>query len=190
MPGTYKLEAIQSATDGNVLDSDGRPYRLAQFTTGKITLLSFIYTYCSDPVGCPLAYETFIEVHDKVVADPALKGRVRFASLSFDPANDSPQAMKVYGGKFAQRDAPLPWHFLTTRGYKELVPILDSYGQDVSIDLDASGKPTRTLSHMLKVFLIDRRGVVREIYTTAFLLPQVLLNDIKTLVLEENKKGR
>ncbi|MCK7502239.1 MAG: hypothetical protein MZW92_79340 [Comamonadaceae bacterium] len=40
------------------------------------------------------------------------------------------------------------------------------------------------------MFLIDRRGVVREIYTTAFLLPEVMLNDIKTLVLEEEEKSR
>jgi cytochrome oxidase Cu insertion factor (SCO1/SenC/PrrC family) len=69
----------------------------------------------------------------------------------------------------------------------ELMPVLDSFGPDVAVQADAQGAPTRTISHMLKVFLIDRRGVVREIYTTAFLLPEVMLNDIKTLVLEEEE---
>src|SRR2546430_4394212 len=37
---------------------------------------------------------------------------------------------------------------------------------------------------MLKVFLIDHRGRVREIYSLAYLQPQVMLNDIRTLHLE------
>jgi hypothetical protein len=35
---------------------------------------------------------------------------------------------------------------------------------------------------VLKVFLVDRRGWVREIYTTSFLQPQMVLNDIETLL--------
>ncbi len=66
------------------------------------------------------------------------------------------------------------------------MPVLEGFGQDVVTDLDASGRPTRTYSHMLKVFLIDRRGLVREIYTTAHLLPEVMLNDARSLILEED----
>jgi hypothetical protein len=39
---------------------------------------------------------------------------------------------------------------------------------------------------MLKLFLIDRHGIVREIYSLAYLQPQVMLNDIKTLALDES----
>jgi hypothetical protein len=41
------------------------------------------------------------------------------------------------------------------------------------------------VQHMLKMFLIDLSGVVRDIYTLAFLQPSVMLNDIQTLYLEE-----
>jgi hypothetical protein len=47
------------------------------------------------------------------------------------------------------------------------------------------GVPRRTVHHMLKMFLIDRTGVIREIYTLAFLQPTVIVNDIRTLYLEE-----
>jgi len=40
------------------------------------------------------------------------------------------------------------------------------------------------------VFLIDARGVVREIYTTSYLYPEVILNDIKTLRLEDGTARR
>ncbi len=39
---------------------------------------------------------------------------------------------------------------------------------------------------MLKVFLIDPRGVVREIYSTAYLYPEVVVADIETLRLERS----
>jgi hypothetical protein len=34
------------------------------------------------------------------------------------------------------------------------------------------------------VFLIDRAGFVREIYTSTFLHPRTILNDIETLLME------
>jgi len=37
---------------------------------------------------------------------------------------------------------------------------------------------------MLKVFLLDRQGQVREIYSAAFLHPEVILNDLRTLAME------
>ncbi len=183
-PGSYALQRIQTAADGNVLDTDGKSHRLKDYTTGKVTLLSFMYTYCVDPVGCPLAFETFNELRQRLLARPALARRVRLVSLSFDPGNDTPSAMRAYAGKLADRASPLHWDFLTTRSVGELKPIIDDFGQDVSVTLDPQGKPTRLRNHLLKIFLIDAAGRVREIYTTAYLMPDVLFNDIQTVLLE------
>ena len=54
--------------------------------------------------------------------------------------------------------------------------------------MDENGRATRTLHHMLKMFLIDGRGEVREIYSLAFLQPHVMFNDIKTLALESARR--
>ena len=63
--------------------------------------------------------------------------------------------------------------------------MLDGFGQDVQVVVDQeTGRSNKELSHVLKVFLIDRAGDVREIYTTSFLLPQVVMNDIETLLME------
>jgi hypothetical protein len=42
---------------------------------------------------------------------------------------------------------------------------------------------------MLKVFLIDARGRVREIYTLSFIQPDVMFNDMRTLYLESRARG-
>jgi protein SCO1 len=182
-PGSYKLAKIQAASDGWVLERNWMPRRLSSYTTGAVTLLSFVYTYCADPLGCPLAYKTFTELKQRVVADPALRGQVRFVSVSFDPSNDTPQNMQAYGGAYAKA-SDLPWHFLTTYSTRFLKPILDDFGQDVEMDRDEKGNATRAYTHMLKVFLIDHSSNVREIYSVAFLHPDVMFNDIKTLVME------
>ena len=184
-PGSYSLQRIQRAPDGLVLDSDGSLRRLAEFTTGKVTVFSFIYTYCSDPKGCPLAYATLHGLKKTLNADSALRDRVRFVSMSFDPQYDTPAAMHSYGGADARERSGLRWHFLTTRSGAELAPMLDGFGQDLSVLLAASqGRRVPTLSHMLKVYLLDRSGHVREIYSTSFLQQPILLSDIKTLLME------
>src|SRR3989441_9505212 len=59
-PGTYQLHRIMSAPDGRVLDTEGRSQKLSRFLQDKITLLGFIYTTCTDPEGCPLAYRVIL----------------------------------------------------------------------------------------------------------------------------------
>src|ERR1700757_1592481 len=57
-PGTYRLQAIQPVADATLLDEHGRAVRLSALTHGKVTLLTFFYTYCVDPLGCPFAHQT------------------------------------------------------------------------------------------------------------------------------------
>lgn len=184
--GSYKLYQIMAAPDGVVLETDGTAHRLSEFTKGKVTLFSFIYTYCTDAKGCPLAYETLHSLKGSIEQDPALRDKVRFVSMSFDPRNDTPDTMRLYGHTEMRDRKGLRWHFLTTRSGKELAPLLDGFGQDVSIAADQpAGARVPVLSHMLKVYLIDAGGKVREIYSTSFLHPTILLNDIKTLLIEQ-----
>jgi protein SCO1/2 len=182
-PGSYKLQKIQPVTDALLLDSTGLAVKLSALTHGKITLLTFFYTYCVDPLGCPFAHATLAGLRDRVTDDRALAGRVRFVSVSLDPTHDTPAAIASYGREFTI-DPKFEWRFLTARRVAELLPVLDDFGQDVSVDMDENGRATRTLHHMLKMFLIDAHGEVREIYTLAFLQPQVMFNDIETLALE------
>ena len=82
------------------------------------------------------------------------------------------------------------WYFLAARSARELMPLVEGFGQDVRVTYDrSSGRARRELSHVLKVFLIDRAGDVREIYSSLFLHPQTVLNDIETLLIEEGLRS-
>jgi protein SCO1/2 len=181
--GSYQLERILPVPDGAVLDSDGSAQRLRTLTTGKVTVFSFIYTYCTDAKGCPLAYATLHALREMAIRDPALRGRVRLVSMSFDPVSDTPAMMRSYASGDASA-GPVPWHFLTTASNAQLAPLLAGFGQDVSVIAPAAGARAPVLAHLLKVYLIDPAGMVREIYAPAFLHPDVLRNDIATLLQE------
>jgi cytochrome oxidase Cu insertion factor (SCO1/SenC/PrrC family) len=183
--GSYQLEHIQVAPDGAVLDSDRSAHRLREFTTGKVTLFAFIYTYCTDAKGCPLAYATLVALRQMIADDPGLCHQVRFVSMSFDPENDTPAMMRRYAGEDARILHPLSWHFLTAPSAAALAPILDGFGQDASVALPhAPGRRVPVLRHLLKVYLLDAAGSVREIYSPAYLHPLILHNDVVTLLHE------
>lgn len=182
-PGTYRLPRIQKAPDGEVLASDGRAHRLHRLLAGRSSVLSFMYTYCREPEGCPKAWAVMQALHAALVREPALAARTQLVSLSFDPTHDTPEQMRRYGGRLAD-DARVRWRFLTTRSVPALLPLLAGFGQDVTVETDAQGRPTRTLNHLLKVFLVDAALYVREIYGVATLAPEALLNDLRTLALE------
>jgi len=182
-PGTYTLQKIQPVRDATLLNERGQPIKLSAATTGKVTLLTFFYTYCVDPLGCPFARETLGSLRDQILSDTSLAPNVRFVNITCDPTTDTPSVLASYASEVAGGKR-FDWQFLTASSVPALLPVLDDLGQDVSVDLDEHGKPTRALHHMLKVFLIDARGMVREIYTLAYLQPEVMLNDIRTLALE------
>lgn len=188
--GTYELQRIMAAPEGKVLDLDGKEHAFSTYTTGKVTLLAFIYTHCADANGCPLAYAVFRILWESLNRTPGMAQKVRLVSLSFDPAHDTADVMRNYGGEYARAFKGLRWYFLTTRSVKELMPLLDGLDQDAAVAINADGSSLAMMSHLLKVFLIDPRGQVREIYTSSFLNTDVIKRDVQTLLLEKSVAGR
>ncbi len=182
-PGSYALPSVKPAGDGNVLDSQGRTFRLHEFTRGRVTVMSFIYTRCAAAKACPYATGVLMQLHQVSSEDPALTQGMRLVSLSFDPSVDTPERMAIYAGL---ADSPSPaaqWSFLTTRSQTEVQPILDAYGQVVDKKQNPLD-PTGPLNHTLRVFLIDHQGNIRNIYSSDTLDPRLVLADVRTLLME------
>jgi protein SCO1/2 len=181
-PGSYVLRPIQRMPEASLLDSKGKPAALSAFTRGAVTALGFFYSRCADPLGCPVAWSTFEQARKQAEADPLLKGRLRLVFVSLDPARDTPSVMRML--ETEEKGGDVPWVFLTGASEAQMTPLLAAMGQDVAYETGRAGKRTGVIHHMLKVFLIDPEGWVREIYSAAFLTPDALLNDARTLALE------
>ncbi|MGE5175823.1 MAG: SCO family protein [Hyphomicrobiales bacterium] len=189
-PGTYDLPAIERAADGRVLDETGRPIRLRSLFDGRVTVLSFIYTRCADATACPMATGVLRDLHDATRRDPDLAKRVRLITFSFDAEHDTPTVMARYAEAARGRggDGGAEWLFLTAATPGEVKPTLERYGQLVSRKPDPND-PLGPFYHLLRVFLIDRTGTVRNIYSTGFLDSRLVLADVRTLLLEDEGRG-
>ena len=186
-PGSYRLPPLWGAGDGEVLDEQGRPLRLHDLLGDRLVVLSFIYTTCPDVNGCPLASYVLKRLSERLAATEGLADQVRLISLSFDPHYDRPEVMDAYGARFRQPE--VDWRFLTTRSVAELDPLLQAYDQWVIRDTDEEGNPLGTMSHLLRVYLIDRHKQVRNIYSVSFLHADTVANDMTTLMMETGGTG-
>lgn len=189
-PGSYVLNHIQRVPFAIVLEGNHIPRPLSRYTKNAITLLSFFYTSCSDPQGCPLAWETFETLRLAIKNSRDLHGTIRLVFISLDPRHDTPQMLEILSRSYSMDAAIVPWHFLTTYSTAFLDRLLRDMGTEISIDRDASTDGIVVLNHLLKVFLIDPQGWVREIYSNATLDPEAILGDIETLRIEARKPAR
>ena len=71
----------------------------------------------------------------------------------------------------------------------ELEPVLNAYGQAVDKSRDPMIRKGR-FTTLLRVFLIDRDGRIRNIYSSGTLDPRLVLADVRTLLLEEVKTSK
>ena len=184
-PGTYQLPPLGVAVDGKVLDASGRPMLLHDVLDDRLVVMGFIYTHCLDVNGCPLASYVMKQVQAKLVDDPVLRGQVRLVSLSFDPELDTPEAMREYAHHFREPDDD--WVFLTTASEADLQPILDGYGQFRARYYNPDGSYSGSMSHVLRVYLIDRERRIRNIYSAGYLHADTVVNDLKSLLMEEGQ---
>lgn len=181
-PGTYDLPPIRIAPDGAVLDHAGKRRRLSALLAGRISIVSFVYLNCADTSGCPLAMGMLFDIFHASGAAPELRDRTQLVTISFDPARDTPAAMAATAAPVLddpQADRKLPWHFLTTRSESELAPLLSGFGQAV----DRAGDP-EILNHLLRLYLVDARGRIRNIYGLGMIDPRLVMTDVESLLME------
>lgn len=188
--GSYELPRIKQAGDGEILLSDGSDARLSDYVGDKAVLLSFVYTSCSDVNGCPLATFVLHSIGKALREDPSVSDDLRLITLSFDTERDTPEVMRNYGRDF-KKDSAVEWIFATTRSQDQLDPILDEYGQFVFKTVEKEGDTEKvSFAHILKSYLIDRQGYIRNIYSVSYLHPNIVINDVKTVLEEAHPQER
>jgi protein SCO1/2 len=134
----------QPAPDFALVDQDGRPVSLASLR-GHVLLLDFIYTHCPGP--CPILTARHVALQRAL--PPELAEKVRFVSISLDPARDTPEAMRAYA---TARGADLArWSFLTG-DTAAVTDVLERYG--VGAQAGANGE----IEHLVVTYVIDAEG--------------------------------
>tara|TARA_R110002049_G_scaffold273592_3_gene451423 strand:+ start:2357 stop:4363 length:2007 start_codon:yes stop_codon:yes gene_type:complete len=208
--GSYKLPALGYAKNAQAINTNNESVSYHELLRGKYTLLNFMYTRCDDVNGCPLTHVVFNRIKDLAKKDPTIAQNLQMLSMSFDPKYDTPEILKkLEGGEHDQhmdmdhsghadhsmnhdthhmdqseKVETVDWKYLTTHTDEELAPILEAYGQSVISKSNTDGEDDGNFSHILRVFLIDPDLKIRNIYSVSFLHPDIIINDLKTLMME------
>lgn len=108
-------------------NQDGHVIHLRDFS-GKVLLLTFIYTRCPLPDFCPRMNHNFQEVQKQLSETPAVLDKTVFLSLSFDPAYDTPTVLKQYAAQYRKNAAPKANWIFAVAAAKDLPEIAQFFG--------------------------------------------------------------
>jgi cytochrome c peroxidase len=170
---------VDTVTDHPVVDADGRPTTLFSLKGDRVAVIAFVYTTCTEAAGCPLSMAVLQRLDRDLAGDPALARAVTLITISFDPDRDTPERMRAMHRFHAPRS---DWRFVTTASPAELEPLLRDFDQPVAKLRFPDGEWSGLFRHVLKVFLVDARNRVRNVYSTGFLNPRLVLNDVRTVL--------
>src|SRR5436190_11882142 len=149
----HLLHAGDTVPQTTLTDQDGRAISLLNFK-GSAAAITFIYTRCPLPQYCPLMDRRFAEVQKLAAGDPALAGKIRLLSVSFDPKFDRAEMLKAHAKKLGAD--PAVWQFATAEE-----AIVDRFAAEFGVNVIR--EKDGTITHNLRTAVIDASGHVRAI---------------------------
>ena len=168
-----RLAVISKVPDFVLTTQAGETLRRGDLK-GKVLLVSFIFTTCNGT--CPATTHRMSQVHEELERRGLLKeGRVRFLSITLDPARDTPDALQRYMRLYDLNAAD--WSFLTGPP-EQVARTVAAWG------MWARPAANGQLDHPSRIFLADVKGRVREIYNLGFLKPAWAAEDVELLLKE------
>jgi len=151
----------QPVPDFSLTNQDGKKISLKDFR-GKALAITFIYAKCPLPDYCIRMSTSFSDLAKKLESDAILKDRVRLLSISFDPANDTPQKLRAYGIGYLGNDPNAKFDVwqLAVGNDGEVRKIADFFGLRYEID----EKDKTLINHSLRTAVIAPDGKVTKIF--------------------------
>jgi protein SCO1/2 len=171
-----ELPSLGAAPTYSLTDQQGRPFGSADLA-GRISLVDFIYTSCTDT--CPLLSANMRQVQDELKAAGLFGNKVVLVSFSIDPERDTPPVLAAYAEHFSAD--PAAWRWLT--GQTETIAQLGQdfkLGRPIPLPLDAKS-PSVNLAHSNRVVLVDGGGQMRAFYAGEELQVDQVVGDIRRL---------
>lgn len=137
--------------DVHLFDQDGHAFSLSTYK-GRPVMVDFIYTRC--PTLCALLGDDLQQMVQRLDRSAA-GAQIDLLSISFDPQNDDPEALKLYGDRYGAK-APR-WRIAAPADARGLAALLQTFG--VVVIPDGLGG----FIHNSAVYLVDANGRLARI---------------------------
>ncbi len=175
-PEHLEVEDDLSDLEAALVDQDSAAFAFPADLEGGLAYVTAVYTNCPDV--CPMTMQQTLKVREALGADAA---RVQFVALTFDPARDTPSALRSYASTWNLGD---DWR-LATGDTATVARLMDRLGiryQESRRDTFADGRVYYALSHTDKALLIDSEGNVVETYGGSAAPPEMVAEDVRALL--------
>jgi protein SCO1/2 len=162
--------------DFTLTNQDGKRISIKDFR-GKALAITFIYAKCPLPDYCIRMSTNFSDVAMQLEKDAEWTDKIRLLSISFDPANDTPEKLKAYGIGYMGNDPKTKFEVwqLAVGKDAEVKTIADFFGLQYEVDPNDKAK----INHSLRTAVIDANGKVAKIFTGNEWTPAQLLTELK-----------
>lgn len=161
------LPEIGPAPDFSLIDQDGNRFASRKLR-GRVAVVTFIYTSCSD--ACPIVTAKMTRVHQALGADAE---KVVFVAITIDPLHDSPAILKRYAELYS---APADHFAFLTGDYDEIHDVVRNYGAYFN------PRAERDVDHTFLTSIVDRAGILRVQYMGWRFDPKEFLADVESLI--------
>ena len=166
----------KEAPDFTLTNQDGKRISLKDFR-GKALAITFIYAKCPLPEACIRMSTNFSDLANQVAANVDLKDKIRLLSISFDPANDTPEKLRAYGIGYLGNDPKAKfdvWQLAVGKD-AEVRKIADFFGLRYQVD----EKDKTQINHSLRTAVIAPDGKVTKIFPGNEWTTQGLLKELE-----------
>ena len=162
--------------DFTLTNQDGKRFSLKDYR-GKALAITFIYARCPLPEYCIKMSTNFSDLALRLTSREDLKDKYRLLSISFDPANDTPEKLRSYGtgylGNSAKPDFTV-WQLAVGKD-EEVRKIADFFG--LRYEVDPNDKTQ--INHSLRTAVIAPDGKVTKIFAGNEWTPGQLLDALE-----------
>ena len=166
------LPKIGPAPAFTLTNQDGKRFSMRDLR-GKIAVVTFIFTTCSDT--CPLLTAKLVGIERKLASsDP-----VFFVEITVDPMNDSPAVLKKYAEAYS---APASRFAFLTGDFDEIQKVVRSYG------VYYAPKEKGGIEHTFLTSIVDPAGTLRVQYLGSRFDPKEFLDDLRSLIEEAQQR--
>lgn len=150
----HKVTKSVSLPDFKLIDQNGRSVT-KQDLIGKTVVLTFTYVNCLDPNACPILLSNFSNLQQDLKSKESKIDNLILVSVSLDPENDTPEAMKEHAKKM---NFDLSYLKMLTGDMSQIQSLAATLGEHFE-------KTGVEVLHDNKTFVFNKNGLLTHEFT-------------------------